>query len=247
MKDAKREIFKPVNPKRTFEDISNQIKNLIYSRELKPNDRLPSERELALQFNTGRMSVREALRILEASGLINVKQGSDGGTFVNELDSKGITSSLEGLFEVGNITLREITETRIAMESLVLELVIKNITKKKLTALESAINRCEDLLDKSGHIPDEMILHELKGFHILLADASGNRLFKYFVKSFAELFASKTDYASDQSLYLINIDHHKTIYKMVKSKDLKKAKKVIGDHLRFVTDHIEKSKRELMH
>ena len=179
MTGIKSDLFKPVTPKRNFEDISDQIKHLIYSRALIPKDRLPSERDLAEQFNTGRMSVREALRMLEATGLVQVKPGMDGGVFVRELDETGITQSLSGLVNVGNITLREIGEARIVIESTILESRIKRFPKKQLAALESNINTCEqycqDLIkDENPKAWD----YEIGKFHLLIAETSENRLFK---------------------------------------------------------------------
>jgi len=59
------QLFKPIRGKRTFEEISSEIKRLIFDGVLKPGDKLPSEIELAKMFAVGRQSVREALRLLE--------------------------------------------------------------------------------------------------------------------------------------------------------------------------------------
>lgn len=73
-------LFKPLKTdQKIFQQISDQIRGLILSGVLKPGNKLPSEKELSNQFNTGRMVVREALRTLEESGLIYVKRGSLGG------------------------------------------------------------------------------------------------------------------------------------------------------------------------
>lgn len=77
MDSIQNNLFRPVTPKRTFKDVSDQIKELIYSKALRPQDRLPSERELALKFSTGRMAVREVLRMIEESKFIHVKQRAD--------------------------------------------------------------------------------------------------------------------------------------------------------------------------
>ena len=53
-------LFKPIESKRAFEEVAEQVKGLIYSGTLKPGDKLPCERELAAQFNVARMVVREA-------------------------------------------------------------------------------------------------------------------------------------------------------------------------------------------
>jgi len=75
-------IFQPVRPRRIYEDIVRQIQGLIAERQLQPGDRLPSERELAELLSVSRASVREALRVLSAMGLVEVRSGD--GTFVRQ-------------------------------------------------------------------------------------------------------------------------------------------------------------------
>src|SRR4030043_1090812 len=107
---TRKPLFIPLESKRTFEEIADQIRELIYSGTLKPGDRLPSERELAAKFKTGRMVLREALRTLEQSGLIYIKHGSIGGAFIKEIDSSVIKGSISDMLRVGNITLQDLTE-----------------------------------------------------------------------------------------------------------------------------------------
>lgn len=244
MKEIRRDLFKPVTTKRTFEDISDQIKALIYSKTLKPQDRLPAERELAARFNTGRFSVREALRILEESGFVSIKQGADGGVFVKELDSTGMTKSISGLIAVGNLTLLEIAEARIAIESIILESVIKNITKERLATLESNINACEQLRNSTESDSKESWIERLSMFHILLAGFSKNRLYKYLVTSLMDLYVSHTKKLEPEiTEYYRHTDQHRAIYEPIKVRDLKRAQKALRDHLRSITKDIMKSKR----
>ena len=75
-------IFVPVRSKRTFEDVSSQIKKLILEGVLQPGDKLPPEGTLSGQLNVGRQTVREALRILELSGFISVQKGFGGSAMM---------------------------------------------------------------------------------------------------------------------------------------------------------------------
>lgn len=241
MNGVKKNLFKPVTSRRTFEDISEQIKYLIFSKALKPNDRLPPERELANQFNTGRISVREALRILEESGFIRVKPGAEGGIFVNELDSTGITKSISGLIDVGNLTLREITEARITIESLILESLMEKITKKSLDPLESNIMTCEQLRNSGDKIPKEIWIEKLKMFHILIAGLSKNRFYKYLVISLIDLYNQYTQKVDPQiEEYYRHLDHHQAIFEAIKMKDLRRAQKALKSHLLCLTRSIKK-------
>ena len=79
-------LIKPLPSKRVFEEIADQVKELIFSKALKPGDRLPAERGIAAHFASGRRAVREALRILEQTSLITIRQGNEGGIFVKNVD-----------------------------------------------------------------------------------------------------------------------------------------------------------------
>lgn len=244
--EAKKILFRPVIPKRTFEDISDQIKGLIYSGVLKPNDRLPSERDLAEQFNTGRMSVREALRILEESGYISIRQGADGGIFVKELDSTGLSKSISGLMNVGSLTLQEIKEARIAIESIILETGIKRFTKNQLAALESNIHDCERFYkDRKKNEYPKFSDEQLGEFHVLIAETSKNRLYKYFVTSLLDLYVNQIiRYIPDSAEYAAHLNQHREIYEAIKAKDIKRAKKAIEEHMESSTRYVERMMSE---
>src|SRR5690242_17566569 len=87
-------IFGPARPRRTFEEIINQIKTNIEEGRLKRGDKLPTERALAAQLQVSRNTVREALRTLEISGFIILKRGPTGGAFVAASDPAVLNSQL---------------------------------------------------------------------------------------------------------------------------------------------------------
>jgi DNA-binding FadR family transcriptional regulator len=231
-----------VTPKRTFENISDQIKYLIYSKALKPQDRLPSERELATRFNAGRISVREALRILEESGFVNIKKGAEGGAYVKELDSTGITKSISGLIEVGQLTIQEIAEARISIESIILESEFKNITKEQLAALEANLKASEQLCDRPEDESKERRIEQLSIFHILLAETSKNRMYKYLVRSLMDLYMTRIkNLVPEFTEYAEHADQHRAIYKAIKAKNLMRAKEALKDHVHSITENIMRS------
>jgi DNA-binding FadR family transcriptional regulator len=165
-------LFKALPSKRAFDEIADQIKNLIYSKTLKPGDKLPPERELASQFGTGRMAVREALRLLEQSGLITVKQGSEGGAFVKEADTSLATETISGLIRRASLTMKDVMEVRIDFEQAVLETAIGRITDTDMKLLKKRIDEAETMIreDKEGIKPlDPSLLGETYAdFHLAL-------------------------------------------------------------------------------
>ena len=171
-------LFTPLDTKRAFEKISDQIRELIYSDVFKPGDKLPSERELAGQFKTGRMVVREALRTLEHSGLIYIKHGSLGGAFIKNADSKVLTRSISDMIKIGNVTLRELTEARLGIEMVILEFAIKRVNNDDLGLLKKNIDFSEEQILKGKRPLDEHL-----NFHLLLAKSSRNTLFETIIES----------------------------------------------------------------
>ncbi len=224
----KQPLFKPLKDKRKiFEQISEQIKELIFSGVLKPGDKLPPEKELSKQFNTARLVVREALRILEQSGLVYIKQGNRGGSFIKALDASVISRSISDLVKSGNVTHRGLTEARLAIELDVLDFAIQRITKNDLVLLGENIEEMERQL--LGGVPTDKTSLE---FHILIAKASKNYLFEAIVESiineaarFIQSFNPDADYAKRV------LKSHKKIYHAIKEKNLREAREEMEKHL----------------
>ena len=227
-------LFKPVSPKRNSEEIAFQIEKSIISRVYKPNDKLPSERELAVQFNAGRPAVREALRLLEGSGYIRVKPGGDGGIFVKELDSSRITKTILDFVKVGNINLKDITKARIFIEGSILESCIDSLKKTEIRALEQNINKCEALI--GDH---KSTFGEIQDFHILLASFCNNVILEFFLISLVDISDSYVQKnLPGLPMSPSHIEHHRAILKGIKNKNLDKAKKALIKHLDSVADHL---------
>ena len=92
-------MFRKTPHNRIFQDLVGQIQEAILDGRLQPGDKLPSQRELVAMFQTSRASIREALRVLEQKGLIEVKLGVSGGAVVRNAGTGPITESLKLLLQ----------------------------------------------------------------------------------------------------------------------------------------------------
>lgn len=237
MNASKQLVFQRITPNRVIDNIADQIKGMIYSKSLLPDDRLPSEKELAASFGTGRMTVREALRMLEAIGLIYIKQGSEGGAFVKKLDASTLTLSIEGLLGVGNVSLPEITDARIAIECLLLESAIENAAEKHFNLLQENIDQCqrEHVLSQTKRAPSK-----LPDFHNLLAEPSDNHLLKYFLHALVELSNHYIQQNTpDLPLSPTHIAEHETIFRHFKSRNIEASREILKTHLIASASHID--------
>ncbi len=220
-------MFKSVKTKRIFEEISDQIKELIFSGVLKTGDKLPSERELARQFNAGRMVVREALLVLEQSGFIQIKQGSEGGSFVKGFDSTVVTRSISDLIRLKNLKLEELTEVRLCIEKAILEIVIERIDDNDKSLLKRNIEDTDQLI-LQGLRPRENNVR----FHLLLARSTKNPLFGMIIQSIMDaVYFYLIRLTPDMDYIKKVLNYHKEIYDAIEEKDLKTAREKLEEHI----------------
>lgn len=149
--------------------VIDSFKDALINKKLRPGDRLPSENELAASMQVSRGTIREAMKVLSAYGIIDIMRGN--GTFISKSDENISMDAILFGFLLAQPSAREQIEFRSLMERTVLELTIKNATKDDIEALEqnySELLSLENDLEKSA----QNDLH----FHELLGRATGNRL-----------------------------------------------------------------------
>lgn len=228
-------IFDPIPTRRIFEEIVGQIRQRIYDGELKPGDRLPGERDLAIQFGVGRTVVREALRTLEEGGLVEIKKGSDGGAFVKKADSSVATRSLTTLIHLGHITVDDLTEARIWLEQVVIEHAALHRTEEDLRRLEENIQQSEEIV-RQGVVPRKVNLD----FHVMLAEAAKNPIFVMLIESLMGVlrgFLEERELAPSLE-YLATVSaSHRRIYEAVRDGDPERARQALLGHLLDINAH----------
>ena len=167
--------FKKIHRSRLYEEIADQIKIAIRKGELKPGDRLPSERELSQTFDVGRPAIREALRSLSAMDLIEVNMGKKGSV-VKETDvpryMAAIREQLSWLLRTDKKELHELWEVRKYIELGIAHSAAAHATKKDIKKLEHLVKRMESA-SENIHKYLELAVK----FHETLAQASKNKIF----------------------------------------------------------------------
>lgn len=125
------------------EKVSNniiaQIRDAILSGKLKPGDRLASEKELIEQFGVSKATMREALRVLEVIGLLEIRKGISGGAFVAEVDMRTTLHAIVNFLHFQTVSIKEITMLRYLIEPAVAQVAAVRRTSKDLEKLEQVI------------------------------------------------------------------------------------------------------------
>lgn len=164
-------LFTAARPKRTFEEIITQIQGRIQDGTIKKGDRLPSERDLAAQFEVSRNTVREALRTLEISGYIVLKRGAGGGAFVMDTEPQVLNDHLTGALRLTDFSVSDLTQAMRSMTVMLLTTAAPLITDADLAALEANVTEARAITDDPRR-RTEVVL----GFYRILAEATGNKI-----------------------------------------------------------------------
>ena len=213
--------FRPIKNKRISERIAQQVKNAILRGTMKPGDRLPPERELVDQFQASRISIREALKSLETSGLLTIKPGS--GIFVAEVNSKPISDSLSSILRMQRISIKELTEARIMLEPYIGKFATEKITGDDLGKLEKNIQETSKIVKSNHPSPAQNI-----EFHSLIAAATKNQVIALTMKTLLDVVKEMTLEITDHLPKRIEISrqavaYHKKILKALRERDSQKV------------------------
>lgn len=227
---VKKTIFTPVRSKRTFEDVSLQIRDLIVRGVLKPGDRLPPEAELSEQFHVGRQTVREALRILELSGFISIQKGCGGGPFVKDSTVGRATDILWHAFRMAKTSLAEVVAARLLIEKAVLNDVFDRAGEEDITKLQENVAKAKDLIAKGQKPFDESF-----EFHILLAKASKNNVFVVLVETINTIHRRlRSQRPPDLGKMKGFVQKHEEIIEALIKKDRRRAIRLLEEDTRHI-------------
>jgi len=213
-------------PRRAFEEIALTIKESIFKGILKSGDRLPSETELANQFNVNRHTIREALRVLELSGFISIETGVSGGIVKNNIDIAISNLYLDAL-QMEDITADEFTAARMSIEKIILNDAIDNAEDEDIKNLQENLAKAKDLIAKKK-VATSMNFE----FHSLLAKASKNKVFIILEKTINTImFDLRSRSVLDFKTTKAAVQVHEKLLDAIIRRDRKKAISLMEKHV----------------
>ena len=213
---------------RISEVIVDQIRVLIRQGQLSAGDRLPSERELCDRFGVSRVTVREALRVLEANGLVEIRVGARGGAFVTAPTSRLVGEGLADLISMATLNAGEVTEARRVFELGIVPLVCERATDEDVAALYEICDRSAAALHG-----DDYPLELSAEWHERFALASHNRAVALLVASLHGPLLRSLERARETAPLhgRRGVDEHRAIVDAIAARDVVRATDVMSTHL----------------
>lgn len=226
--------LKPIKTRKIYEEIVDQIRDLVARGDLKPGDRLPSERDLVERLQVSRASIREALSALEMMGLLEVRSGE--GTFVRKLRSESVVAPLAWMLTMEKGTMLELLEVRKILEVQAVGIAAERADESDLKELFAAL---EDMREElSSLASDGKSDHR---FHYAVTRATKNKIMIRLMDTISDLMkymlkSSRSKLYEGKYTPALLLEEHMRIYEAIKDKDSRKAREFMLHHLNGVEE-----------
>lgn len=182
-------MFQTVRQTCVYQKVADQIEEAILSDRLKAGDRLPAERSLTGVFQTSRRTLREAMRVLEQKGLVEIKTGSKGGAFVTDRSSDKMRESLSILIRKKKIPYESLVEFRFELEGAVAALAAERAKAEDLAALKGLLQEAERSSEEGLAAGDRFNSQET-ALHLCLGQICRNPLYEAILRTIHEVLVS---------------------------------------------------------
>ncbi len=222
--------------------VAQRIMRDVVTDRLQPGDLLLPERTMLEKYQTGRGTLREALRLLEFQGVIALKPGPRGGPVLRDPDSTHLASTLVLLMQFQKAPFRSIVEVRSALEPMISRLAAERMTEQSLTDLGATIVQMRDHLDRQ-----DQFLDANKRFHDIIAWSSGNPMFGHIVDSLLGIMDGTVigvDYPRPRRTAILTA--HDEIYQAIRDRDPARAEDRMRDHIQAYVRYAEKKFPEVL-
>ncbi len=219
--------------RKAYEQVYDQLRDLIIRGELARGERLPGEIVLARQFGVSRGTVREALRALAAHNLVRTSKGASGGTFVTLPTVDHISAFLQAniglLSETNDVTLEEFLEARRLLEGFAAR-------RCALRHTEADLKRLRATMVQAGELSAEEQFHYNKEFHSVLLDGAGNTLLRIAAQPIFSVLQTNLRRDALSPSFGEHVEHdHRTILAAIERGDGDAAAAEMDRHLDFLS------------
>ncbi|NGU65859.1 FadR/GntR family transcriptional regulator [Clostridium perfringens] len=228
-------MFKPVKNMKVYEQVVDQIKEMVRVGQIKKGDKLPTERVMAEELQVSRTSIREAMRALEVVGLIESRQGA--GNYIREEFDDVLLEPLSIVFMLQNGTNKDIFELREVLELSTIFLSVMRISDEELKKLGELVERFKTSRDEEENVKID------SEFHSIIVKGANNVLITNLLEGVSELvdkFISEGRRAilSDEGNRGKLLDFHEKIYLAIKNRDAYSAYTHMQEHYELIKENI---------
>jgi len=232
--DAGSPKFQPVRTRRAFEAVCDQIRRQVAEGTLLPGHRLPAERELAEQFDISRSGVRQALRNLELTGIVEARPGASGGFFIKSGGTDGIAQAVHDMVSLGQVPPSSVMEARLELTNVAIRLACARATEAELDQIGADI----DFQAEQFRLGlDSRNTRAVSEFYRLLARATHNEVIEMLIDALSEIVRvqlARFDAKPREDM----VKARRKVLRHLRARDAEKACAAMSVHLKHVNEYL---------
>lgn len=233
----------PRRASKVSELVARDIVHRIVRQKLQPGAPLPAESAMLRDYEVGRASLREALRLLEVHGLLSIRPGPGGGPVVSELTSADFGRMATLYFQASGATFRELLEARLVMEPVMARLAAERRDPRMLERLAESVQASDQLTS----VDDLEYVRASTDFHSLVSGMSGNHVLDLFGRAIKDVYTDRvTGTLFPASTRKRVIAEHTAIARAIRRGEPARAERLMREHMEEFAAYVQKRHPGLM-
>jgi DNA-binding FadR family transcriptional regulator len=222
--------------------LAQRIVDDITDDGLEPRDMLSPEREMLLEYEVARGTLREALRYLEMQGVVVIKPGPGGGPMVNGVEPRALASTIGLLLQLSRAPFSTIVEVRQLLEPAMAAMAAERANEEEILALRASVDAMRERLNDG-----RFFLEENRRFHDLVATASGNSLFRLLLASLTWIMDASplgVEYSPARRRHVATA--HDRIAQAIEARDPTRAEDAMRQHMDEFAEYVRTKHRDVL-
>ena len=222
-------IFFPGRSGSLSSQIVSDVRDALFGKKLKPGDFLGTENDLSGRYGVSRIVARDALRTLEALGIVEIKMGKGGGARIARGNARLFAEALAVQLDLTGVSAAEIMDAQRAIECLAAELAAENATEADVAKLKQLID------DAEASVNDAERFTQLGAeFHLAVAEASHNRVLVVQLISLQHVSWPRRNPTLNPKVARRVNEVHRELLGLIEIRDAAGARKLMDDHVKMI-------------
>ena len=205
------------------------VRDALFAKKLKPGDFLGTEKDLAARFGASRIVARDALRTLEALGIVEIRMGKGGGARIAQGNPRLFAEALAVQLDLTGVSAAEIMDAQRAIETLGAELAAENATPDDIAKLRSLLRDAEEAIRDL-----DLFTRLSRDFHLAVAEASHNRVLVVQLLSLEHISWPRHNATATRKLAQKIIAVHTELTDLIEMHDAAGARALMDDHVKMI-------------
>jgi GntR family transcriptional repressor for pyruvate dehydrogenase complex len=205
------------------------VRDGLFAKRLKPGDFLGTEKDLAARSGVSRIVARDALRTLEALGIVEIRMGKGGGARIAHGNPRLFAEALAVQLDLTGVSAAEIMDAQRAIETLGAELAAENATEADVARLRALLREAEDVINDL-----DLFTRLSRDFHLAVAEASHNRVLVVQLISLEHVSWPRRNATATPKLARHILEIHTKLADLIELRDAAGSRALMDDHVKMI-------------